>query len=64
MDSVRTALAGKKTYIVAVMIIALVVVEKMLGIDVPGYDAGPDWFNEVLAALGLSTLRAAVGKSA
>jgi hypothetical protein len=63
MEGIKNALAGKKTYIVAGMIILLVVVEKVAGIDVPGYDAGPDWFGEVLAALGLSTLRAGIGKA-
>lgn len=62
MEGIRTALAGKKTYIVAASIILLVLVEKVAGIDVPGYEAGPDWFGEVLAALGLTTLRAAIAK--
>lgn len=62
MEGIKNALAGKKTYIVAAAIIALVLIEKVAGIDVPGYDAGPDWFGEVLAALGLTTLRAAIAK--
>lgn len=62
MEGIRNALAGKKTYIVAAAIILLVLIEKVAGIDVPGYEAGPDWFGEVLAALGLTTLRAAIAK--
>ena len=55
-----TILEGKKTYIVAVVLILLVALEKVAGIDVPGYEVGPGWLDEILAALGLASLRNAV----
>ncbi|MFM8700007.1 MAG: hypothetical protein ACKOC1_01215 [Hyphomicrobiales bacterium] len=42
------------------MLVLVVVVEKGLGIDVPGVDVGSDWLTQILAALGLGTLRAGI----
>lgn len=53
-------LAGKKTYLVAAVLMAVVVVEKGLGVDVPGVDLGNDWLLVLLNALGLGTLRAGI----
>ncbi|CUI01126.1 hypothetical protein [Leisingera aquaemixtae] len=53
-------LEGKKTYIIAAMILLSVLVEKGLGIDVPGIEVGDDWFLLVLNALGLGTLRSGI----
>ena len=39
---------------------AVVVVEKGLGIDLPGVDVGSNWLTQILAALGLGTLRAGI----
>lgn len=64
MSSIIEALSGKKTYIIAGVLILVVVVEKGLGIDVPGVDLGNDWLTTVLAALGLGTLRAGISKTA
>lgn len=50
-------LEGKKTYIIAAMILLSVFVETGLGIDVPGIEMGDDWLLLVLNALGLGTLR-------
>lgn len=58
MEAVRTALAGKKTYIVAGATILLVLLETFGGIDIPGFTVEQDWLTAILAALGLSTLRA------
>ena len=63
MNSLLQNIDGKKTYIVAFVVIVLVILEKFLGIDIPGYDVGQDWMEHVLAALGLSALRAGVQKS-
>lgn len=59
-DTLKNLGAGYRTYIVAGLILILVVVEKLLGIDVPGFDPGNDWLAFVLNALGLGTLRAAL----
>lgn len=50
-------LEGKKTYIIAAMILLSVLVEKGLGVDVPGIEMGDDWLLLVMNALGLGTLR-------
>lgn len=52
--------AGYRTYIIAAVLILVVIVEKGLGIDIPGVDVGSDWLTQILAALGLSTLRAGI----
>ena len=52
-------LTGYKTYIVAVLVAVIAVVE-MMGIDVPGADAQSDWLSYILTALGLGALRSAV----
>lgn len=54
-------LTGYKTYIVAAALLAVVIVEKALGFDVPGVDLGEDWLLVVMNALGLGTLRAGIG---
>lgn len=55
-------LDGYKTYIVMAVVIACVVVEKGLGWDIPGFDAGDDWMGWILGALGLGAMRSAVAK--
>lgn len=55
-------LQGKKTYIIAAVLLILVVIEKAIGIDIPGFDPGEDWLGYILGALGLGTLRAGIGK--
>lgn len=62
MDVIRNLGAGYRTYIIAATLLALVIIEKGLGIDVPGFDLGNDWLSHIFAALGLGTLRAAVGR--
>lgn len=52
--------AGYRTYIISAVLVLGVIVEKILGLDVPGFDPGTNWFETILAALGLSTLRAGI----
>lgn len=63
MNGILMALQGKKTYIIAALVVVLVGIEKFAGIDVPGFDPGQDWLAFILGALGLSSLRAGVAKS-
>jgi len=53
---------GYKTYIVMAALLAVVVLEKVLGLDVPGVALGEDWMLVVLNAIGLGTLRHGIGK--
>ncbi|UWQ77388.1 hypothetical protein [Leisingera sp. M658] len=48
-------LEGKKTYIIAAMILLSVFVERGLGIDVPGIEISDNWGLVVMNALGLGT---------
>lgn len=58
----NATLSGYKTYLVAGTLLGAVVVEKFLGMDVPGFEVPNDWLVLVLNGLGLATLRAAIGK--
>lgn len=62
LANLRAGLMGKKTYIVVIAMICLVVMEKAFGIDIPNYDPGADWMNDILTAAGLGTLRAGIAK--
>lgn len=53
-------LTGYKTYILVGIFIAGVAAEKLLGLDIPGFDPGDDWLQQVMAALGIATVRAGV----
>jgi len=64
MNAVLQFGAGYRTYIIATVLILVVVVEKGLGIDVPGVDVGSDWLTQILAALGLGALRAGLANTA
>ena len=57
-----TLLNGYRTYIVAATLLLIVIVEKGLGIDVPGVEIGGDWLVLVLNALGLGTLRLGISQ--
>lgn len=50
-------LNGYKTYIVAAAMVICITAEVVLGVDVPGYEPGPDWLGDLLTAIGLGTLR-------
>jgi hypothetical protein len=53
-------LKGYKTYLVAAALIAVVAVEKIVGVDVPGVTVTDDWMLVVLNALGLGALRSGI----
>lgn len=63
LETIRNSVSGIKTYLVAAILVLCVVAEKLLGVDIPGFDAGTNWFETVMAAIGLSALRAGVTKS-
>jgi hypothetical protein len=54
---------GYKTYLVMAALLAVVVLEKGLGLDVPGVVLGEDWMLVVMNAVGLGTLRHGIQKS-
>lgn len=54
---------GYKTYLVMAALLAVVLLEKGLGLDVPGVALGDDWMLTVMNALGLGTLRHGIQKS-
>lgn len=56
-------LNGWKTYTVAAVLAAAVVLEKGLGIDVPGLEVGEDWLVILLNALGLGALRHGIARA-
>lgn len=53
---------GKKTYLVAAAVVAIMVLEKVLGIDVPGAEPVDNWLEYLMGAFGLGAVRHAVGK--
>lgn len=59
----REAFSGKKTYLVAAMVIAIGLAEGVFGIDLPGVEVGEDWLAYILNGIGLGTLRAGVQKA-
>ncbi len=64
MKNLAVYLEGKKTYLVAIMLLLSVALETGLGVDVPGFETPENWLIIVLNALGLSALRAGVEKVA
>jgi hypothetical protein len=60
MTGLFTIGEGYRTYIISAVLILLVIVEKGLGIDIDGVEVSGDWLEQILAALGLTTLRASV----
>jgi hypothetical protein len=58
-----TMINGYKTYLVMAALLAVVVLEKGLGLDVPGVALGEDWMLVVMNAIGLGTLRHGIQKS-
>lgn len=63
ITSIQEALAGKKTYIIVAISVLAILAERFLNIDVPGYEVSADWLGELLAMLGLGTLRAGMTKA-
>jgi hypothetical protein len=62
MSKIMEGLDGKKTFVLAGLVIAIGLVEGVMGWDVPGVDVGSDWVNYVLAGLGMGTFRDALKK--
>lgn len=54
---------GYKTYLVAAALAVIVVIERGLGIDVPGVTLGDDWLLILMNAAGLGTLRAGINNA-
>jgi hypothetical protein len=54
---------GYKTYLVMAALLAVVLLEKGLGLDVPSVALGDDWMLVVMNAIGLGTLRHGIQKS-
>jgi hypothetical protein len=63
MDGVREYLKGKKTYVIVAVLVLLVIIEKFLGIDIPGFDVSGNWLEVILGAAGLGTIRAGIAKT-
>lgn len=62
IDKLKELGAGYRTYGVVAVLLLCVAAEKLLGWDVPGFTLTEDWLSVVLGALGLGSLRAAVGR--
>jgi hypothetical protein len=53
---------GYKTYLLMAALLLVVLLEKGLGLDVPGVALGEDWMLVVMNAIGLGTLRHGIQK--
>ena len=51
---------GKKTYLVVGIFLACVAIEKLGGIDIPGFAVEGNWLEMTLAMLGIGGVRAAI----
>lgn len=60
MANILEMLQGKKTYIIVAVFVLCVLIERFAGIDIPGFTVGDDWLGQVLAMLGIGTLRAGI----
>lgn len=60
MTAFWDALKGKKTYIVVAIFLLCVAVEKLGGIDIPGFAVEGNWLEMTLAMLGIGGLRAGI----
>ena len=54
---------GYKTYLVAAALAVIVVIERGIGIDVPGVTLGDDCLLILMNAAGLGTLRAGINNA-
>ena len=61
--SVMDFLSGYKTYLAAALLALCGIAEGWIGIDIPGITVDGNWLTLALSAFGLSSLRAAVGKT-
>lgn len=65
-SGIWTSLSGWKIKGISVGYVVLVLLEKVLGLDVPGFEAGDAWVNEIIIALGIfagrDTVKSITGK--
>jgi hypothetical protein len=62
MNAILEALKGKKTYGIVAIFLLCVAAEKLVGLDIPGFQVGNDWLQMTLAMLGIGTLRAGISQ--
>lgn len=55
-------LNGKKTYLISLVGVAVLVAVNVFGVPIPGLEPSADWLGQALGLLGLSTLRAGVAR--
>lgn len=60
MTAIWETLKGKKTYIVVAIFLVCVAIEKLGGIDIPGFNVEGNWLEMTLAMLGIGGLRAGI----
>lgn len=60
MTAIWEALKGKKTYLVVAIFLLCVAIEKLGGIDIPGFNVEGNWLEMTLAMLGIGGLRAGI----
>jgi hypothetical protein len=53
-------LNGFKTYLVAIVLAAIAIVEGVFGFDIPGAQVQSDWFMVLMSAFGLAAVRNAI----
>jgi hypothetical protein len=62
-NQLKSALAGRKTYLIVFVFVLCLIAEKFLGLDIPYFSVGEDWLKELIAMLGLGTIRAGIATS-
>ena len=60
MTAIWDSLNGKKTYLVVAIFLLCVAIEKLGGIDIPGFNVEGNWLEMTLAMLGIGGLRAGI----
>lgn len=60
MTAIWDSLKGKKTYLVVAIFLLCVAIEKLGGIDIPGFNVEGNWLEMTLAMLGIGGLRAGI----
>jgi hypothetical protein len=65
-SGIWTSVSGWKIKGISVGYILLVLIEKLAGLDVPGFEAGDAWVNEIILAAGIfagrDTVKSITGK--
>jgi hypothetical protein len=65
-SGVWTAISGWKIKGISVGYVLLVLIEKLLGVDIPGFSVSDAWVNEIIIASGIfaarDTVTAVTGK--